>query len=132
MPVACASAPAVFDHIRTGYNSAAGKFTCKHLPCSPAYLIQPFERNNIGVGCNLKHAVGRCIDYRLARSLMLIAEHLYYLSARSRVIAESACSYGLFKLIHKLFGKSVGIGFERNLGFEACDFPVPGCGILAL
>ena len=132
MSVAGAFAFAVFYDIRAGYNSAAGVFAYKHISCNLTHLIQSLKRNNCRIGGNLKYAVGRCVYYRLACSLMLIAQHLYYLRTRSRGVAESSNAYGLLKLIHKFLWKSVWICFERNLGFKTCNLPVSRSGVLAL
>ena len=96
-----------------------------------AVVIEQLRRDQGFMRRDLKHAVRRGIDDQLARFQMLAAIIQDDLRAGIGPVAQHAAPRRFGKSVEHLRGEPLRIGWQRLIGNQSADLPVPDGGILA-
>src|SRR5205814_10456382 len=95
--------------------------------------VEPFERDHLLVGGNLKYRISGGVNDRLAGLHMFFAKFLDDLSAARRKVAENSRHLRFAdEAINDRFGKSVRISWKGAFQNDSGHLPMAGSGVLAI
>ena len=106
---------------------ADADFTARNV----ADTVQLFQRNDVVMGGNLKHAVCRRVDNGLLRTEMVRPEAFDDFRARRNFVADIAVACLCREQVHQLFGERVGKGRERVVYGISHEFPMAARRVLS-
>ena len=105
--------------------------TLKHFTSNLAVFIKRFYRHNVLMCGDLKYAVSRRVNDKLACFYVFFAKVTYNICTRIGFVAKRTSACELFKFFYHLSGKSVGIGRERLFRTNSRNFPMAYRCVLA-
>src|SRR5437867_2165676 len=133
MPVLRAKERARLTEKRACNNAANLVFASQHLSRYLADFVEAFERNHFFVRGDLKNRISGCVNNRLARLDMFIAQQFDDFSAtRGNVTQDSGDVCSCHKLIDERLRKTIRVSWEGALQNDSCHFPMTCGGVFAV
>ena len=96
-----------------------------------APVVETRERYDIFVRRNLKHRICRRIQDRSRRRYVLATKSLDDFGSRCRDVSERCDTADRHESLDDDGGKAARVSRKRDIGVDACHFPVPGDRVLA-
>ena len=115
----------------TGNNSTNRVVTLKDLSCNSAIFIKCLGGHKLLVSRNLKYAVSRGVNDKVATLHVLLSVVADNVCTRVGLVADNASANSTGKLVENLLGESVRVGGHRLLGDNTHHLPVTCGGVLA-
>src|SRR5690554_6028889 len=81
------------------------------------------------MGCNLKYAVSRCINYGLTGFYMFFTQYIDNFGAAGGIISQNFPADGCFEFSYEFFRKSIMKNRKWLIQYYSCHFPMTGGGI---